>query len=136
MLLLTAQQAKAWNADGHQIVGAIADAMLSANAKAKVASILGVDLRTAPWLDCLKSVPRQDDGTFRHVVEEAFEAPCTPFKDARDLMEPMSGAISCSAAIRCIARRTAEFDEEVGCHNTYHFDDISIRRHLNPARSL
>ncbi|MHC2463360.1 S1/P1 nuclease [Bradyrhizobium embrapense] len=130
LLLLTAQQAKAWNADGHQIVGAIADAMLSANAKTKVASILGVDLRTAaPWLDCVKSVHRQDDGTFKYVVEEAFEAPCTPFKDARGLMEAYVGRnfVQCSYTVHR-KENGQDFDEEMGCHDTYHFDDISILR--------
>ncbi|VIO72719.1 hypothetical protein CI1B_43650 [Bradyrhizobium ivorense] len=128
--LLTAQQAKAWNAEGHQIVGAIADAMLSANAKAKVAAILGVDLRTAaPWLDCVKSVHRLDDGTFKYVVEEAFEAPCTPFKDARDLMEAYVGRnfVQCSYTVHR-KENGHEFDEEMGCHNTYHFDDVAIQR--------
>ncbi|MCC8977285.1 S1/P1 nuclease [Bradyrhizobium acaciae] len=130
LLLLTVQQAKAWNADGHQIVGAIADALLSANAKAKVASILGVDLRTAaPWLDCVKSVHRQADGSFKYVVEEAFEAPCTPFKDGRDLMEAYVGRnfVQCSYTVHR-KENGHEFDEEMGCHNTYHFDDISILR--------
>lgn len=129
-LLLTAQQAKAWNAEGHQIVGAIADAMLSANAKSKVAAVVGVDLRTAaPWLDCVKSVHRLDNGTFKYVVEEAFEAPCTPFKDARDLMEAYVGRnfVQCSYTVHR-KEHGHEFDEEMGCHNTYHFDDVAIQR--------
>jgi hypothetical protein len=129
-LLLAAQEAKAWNADGHQIVGAIADAMLSANAKAKIASILSVDLRTAgPWLDCAKSVHRLDDGSFKYVVEAAFEPPCTPFKDARDLMEQYVKRNYVQSSYLVHRKDNGrEFDEEMGCHNTYHFDDISILR--------
>jgi S1/P1 nuclease len=127
---LTVQDAKAWNADGHQILGAVADAMLTANAKAKVSSILGVDLRTAgPWLDCAKSVHRLENGTFKYEVEPAFEAPCTPFKDARNLMEDYVGRnfVQCSYTVHR-SDNGQESDEEMGCHNTYHFDDIAIQR--------
>lgn len=88
--LLFSHAALAWNSDGHQIVGAIADELLKPNAKQQVASILGVNLRTAgPWLDCVKSVHRMEDGTFKYVVEPHFEAPCTPFAQARNVMEGM-----------------------------------------------
>jgi hypothetical protein len=128
-LLLAVQDANAWDAEGHQIVGSIADAMLSANAKAKVASILGVDLRTAaPWLDCVKSVHRID-GTFKYVEEPPFEAPCTPFRDARNLMVDYVGRnfVQCSYTVHR-KDHGHEFDEEMGCHNTYHFDDVAIQR--------
>jgi hypothetical protein len=128
-VLLAVQDTKAWNAEGHQIVGSIADAMLSANAKEKVASILGVDLRTAgPWLDCVKSVHRLEDGTFKYIEEAAFEAPCTPFKDSRNLMEDYvrRNFVQCSYTVHR-SDHGHEFDEEMGCHNTYHFDDVAIK---------
>jgi hypothetical protein len=130
LLLLAAPDAKAWNAEGHQIVGAVANAMLSANAKAKVASILGVDLGTAgPWLDCVKSVHRLSDGSFKYVEEAAFEPPCTPFNTARNLMEDYVSRnfVQCSYTVHR-NDHGHEFDEEMGCHNTYHFDDVAIQR--------
>lgn len=130
-ILFSIHGAKAWNADGHQIVGAIADAILLANAKAKVASILGVDLKTAgPWLDCAKSVHRQHDGSFKYVEEPAFEPPCKPFKDARNLMEAYVGRnfVQCSYLAHRKDANGQPFDEEMGCHNTYHFDDVAIQR--------
>jgi hypothetical protein len=104
--------------------------MLVDNAKQEVASILSVDLRTAaPWLDCVKSVHRLQDGTFQYVVEQAFEAPCTPFAQARNVMEEYvkRNFVQCSYLVhRKEANR--EFDEEMGCHNTYHFDDVAVQR--------
>jgi len=130
LFLAFSNEATAWNSDGHQIVGAIADAMLKGNAKQKVASILGVDLRTAgPWLDCVKSVHRLEDGTFKYVVEPQFEAPCTPFAQARNVMEEYvkRNFVQCSYLVHR-KENGREFDEEMGCHNTYHFDDVSILR--------
>ena len=87
-LLLLSDQAFAWNASGHQIVGAIADEMLTTNAKQQVAAILGVNLKTAgPWLDCVKSVHRFADGTFHYVVEPEYEEPCKPFTKAHNVMQ-------------------------------------------------
>jgi hypothetical protein len=86
--VLLSHAALAWNSDGHQIVGAIADESPQPNAKQKVSSILGVDLRTAaPWLDCVMSVHRLEDGSLKYIVEPRFEAPCTPFAQARNVME-------------------------------------------------
>src|SRR3979490_2810254 len=78
----------AWGAPGHKVVGSIADNLLSANAKQQIAQILGFDLRTAgPWLDCVKSVERQADGTFLYKEIPAFEPPCAPFAAERPRME-------------------------------------------------
>jgi S1/P1 Nuclease len=115
--------ASAWNAEGHKVVGSVADNLLSAEAKQQVSQILGVDLRTAaPWLDCVKSVERQPDGTFVYKENPAFEAPCTPFATERARMEDYvrRNWFDCSYVdSRGVDR---------GCHNTYHFDDIAIQR--------
>jgi hypothetical protein len=126
-----ANGAFAWNADGHQVVGAIADAMLHANAKQQVASALGVDLRTAgPWLDCIKSVHRYADGTFHYEVEAAFEEPCKPFANAHPVMQQYvkRNFFQCSYLTKRKDDDGNAYQEEMGCHNTYHFDDIAIQR--------
>jgi hypothetical protein len=126
-----ANGASAWNAEGHQIVGAIADAMLNANAKQQVASALGVDLRTAgPWLDCIKSVHRYADGTFHYVTEDAFEAPCKPFAKAHSVMQQYvkRNFIQCSYLQKRKDDDDKDYQEEMGCHSTYHFDDLAIQR--------
>ena len=115
--------ASAWGSQGHKVVGSVADNLLSANAKQQVAQILGVDLRTAgPWLDCVKSVERQADGTFLYVENPVFEPPCTPFASERSRMEDY------------VARNWSDCSYidsrgvERGCHNTYHFDDVAVQR--------
>ncbi|MBW5438457.1 hypothetical protein FXB41_27955 [Bradyrhizobium canariense] len=131
MLLTFSHQAQAWNANGHQIVGAIADEMLTVNAKSQVATILAVNLRTAgPWLDCLKSVHRFADGTFRYVVEEAFEAPCKPFVSAHPIMQQYvkRNFFQCSYLTKRKDDDGNAYQEKMGCHNTYHFDDVAIQR--------
>src|SRR5258708_35725915 len=80
--VLLPRAASAWGPDGHRVVGSIADQMLNPNAKQQIASILGVDLRTAgPWLDCVKSVHRQADGTLAYVEGPPYQPPSTPVHD-------------------------------------------------------
>lgn len=121
----------AWNANGHQIVGAIADEMLSANPKSQVATILAVNLRIAgPWLDCVKSVHRFADGTFHYAVEEAFEAPCRPFASNHSVMQQYvkRNFFQCSYLTKRKDDDGNAYQEEMGCHNTHHFDDVATQR--------
>lgn len=115
--------ASAWGAPGHKVVGSIADNLLSANAKQQVTQILGFDLSTAaPWLDCVKSVERQADGTFLYKENPAFEPPCTPFASERPRMEDYvkRNWFDC--------RYVDSQGTDRGCHNTYHFNDVAVQR--------
>jgi hypothetical protein len=61
-------------------VGQIADGLLTPNAQGQVKSILGFDLRTAaPWPDCVRSVERLQDGTFKYNANTPFQKPCNDF---------------------------------------------------------
>jgi hypothetical protein len=114
--------ASAWNPPGHKLVGSIADQLLNANAKRQVAQILGFDLSTAgPWLDCVKSVERQNDGSFVYKEDPRFEPPCAPFKFERSRMEDYAKRnwFDCSYVTGGVER---------GCHNTYHFSDVAVQR--------
>src|SRR6266851_2399312 len=76
----------AWNAQGHQTVGAIADALLvGTNAGSKVRTILGSGetLRTAAlWADCAKGVVKnKKTGLFHFVVSSRYPE-CAPFQTA------------------------------------------------------
>lgn len=126
LLLLAAPHAAfAWGADGHKVVGSIADQLLNANAKQQVANLLGADLRTAgPWLDCVKSVHRQADGSLAYVVDPRYEPPCTPFANQHDAMIDYVGR----NWIDCVYPEGASEQNNLGCHNTYHFDDVAIQR--------
>src|ERR1700755_672131 len=80
--------ASAWGYQGHRVVGSIADQMLNDRAKAKVAQILGFELRIAgPWADCVKSVVNNGDGTFSYKEDPQhpeYEIPCTNFRTATE----------------------------------------------------
>jgi len=139
--------ASAWGYQGHEVVGAIADKLLKPNARTQVRLILnGPDAvapnptsppalvvrkeltlqKAAPWADCVKSVVRRDDGTFRYEVDPnhlEYEVPCVSFNAAEE-----------RARMEDYVRRnwdTCSYRPdgfERGCHNTFHFDDVAIQR--------
>src|SRR5882757_1769162 len=132
-IALSPTAASAWGFEGHRVVGAIADHLLTPAAKAQVQQLLnegdtrGVDLRkAAPWLDCVKSVVRHDDGRFHYEVDPdhlEYEVPCTPFNAARER----------ARMVDYVARNwsTCSYTpdgSERGCHNTFHFVDVAPQR--------
>lgn len=127
LCLLHPTAASAWGYQGHRVVGSIADQMLHDNAKAQVSQILGFELRIAgPWADCVKSVVRNDDGTFSYKEDPAhpeYEIPCTSFRTATE-QKRMEDYVSRNWTQCKYPPRGAER----GCDNTYHFDDVAIER--------
>jgi hypothetical protein len=119
LLTLFCAPALAWNAEGHHVVGSIADQLLSDRAKQEVSRILGAgtDLRTASaWADCVKSVERRSDGTFQYVVNRQFERPCTSFDHA--------------AMVDYVSRNWDNClyeDMPTNCHKAFHFADVAIQ---------
>ena len=129
--LLDPTDASAWGFQGHRVVGSVADQLLKPGAKSQVQQILNdfdshdIDLRkAAPWLDCVKSVARHDDGRFHYEVDPEhleFEVPCTSFNSTRER----------ARMVDYVARNwfTCSYTPdgfERGCHNTFHFDDIAV----------
>jgi S1/P1 Nuclease len=147
--LLHPVAALAWGYQGHEVVGAIADQLLTDNAKSQVKKILnGPELpkdpnapkklvhpapltlkQAGPWADCVKSVVLfATDGKFHYWVDPnhlEYEVPCVNFNSAEE-----------RARMEDYVRRN--WDDcsyapppnglEIGCHNTYHFDDVAIQR--------
>ncbi len=115
--------AGAWGAKGHQLIGRIADDLLTENAAVRAEEALGFSLETSgPWLDCVKSVEKEDDGSFRY--EDDFgraDGPCAPFEteDERARMEDYARRNWSNCDYR---------GGERGCHETYHFADVAVRR--------
>ena len=108
--------AHAWGAEGHQVIGSIADQLLNEHAKQEVARNLGTELRVAStWPDCARSV-QNSNGTFRYVVNPQFEPPCTSFDKAR-LVDYVS---------RNWSNCTYE-DKPTNCHKAFHFADVAIQ---------
>lgn len=123
--LLLPQSASAWGPDGHRLIGSIADQLLSPSARQQVKALLGVGLREAgPWLDCVKSVHRKADGSLGYVEDPLYEPPCTPFANDRAAMVDYAGR----NWIDCVYPEGASAASNLGCHNTYHFDDIALQR--------
>jgi hypothetical protein len=129
LYLLYPTASSAWGYQGHKVVGSIADHLLKPNAKQQVEQILGngFNLQTvAPWPDCVKSVFRNDDGTFHYEVDPNhldFEVPCTRFSSTEERARMVDYArrnwFTCSYTPDGFER---------GCHNTFHFEDIAVQR--------
>ena len=119
-LALAPTTAFAWGPTGHQIVGAIADAQLHAHAKAHVASLLNMTLKTAgPWADCVRDV--KDGPSHGHYVEnQQYKPSCGVFWTAAAEAEAVSYA----------DRNWDNCNRDGGqeCHTQYHFTDVDIDR--------
>ena len=121
-----APPAFSWSAPGHEYVGAIADQLISARLKAKVAVILGPrikDLRTAaPWADCVRSVVKQGDRFIYSPdpTHPEWTAGCHVFETPEEKARMEDYA----------ARNWTDCDYRNGgqCHEAYHFTDIAIQR--------
>jgi len=123
MALGSAREARSWDAAGHATVGAIADRLLDGTtAGARVAAILGTDLRTASvWADCAKGVSERD-GEFRYTVSERYVA-CQPFEDAAGQ----------ARMVDFVRRNWDACDPAPGeerCHKQYHYTDVAIERNV------
>jgi hypothetical protein len=126
MAIAVAGQIDAWSSDGHQTVGAIADALIAGHRAAQqVKSILGtaqgkqLTLSTvAVWADCVRGVQPgkgfiYDPGPFK-------ERACAIFEDG-----------SGESAMIAYAKRNNSNCQYSGkneeCHKAFHFADIAIQ---------
>jgi S1/P1 Nuclease len=120
-LMLGTGPVLAWDAEGHEVVGAIADQLLGTNANQQVAKILGFKLaEAATWADCVRSVHRHKDGTFEYVHDQHFGVPCVGFEtdDEKDRMEDY------------VSRNWSNCryeDKPTNCHKAFHFTDVAIQ---------
>jgi len=113
-----------WSSDGHELVGSIADKLLTGlPAKAQVDSILGFELSVAaPWLDCVRTVVRHTDGTFEYSLDPnhpEFGRPCMSFQTPAE-----------RARMEDYVRRNwsnCETKLGHGCHESYHFADVAVQ---------
>jgi hypothetical protein len=121
VMFIASGQTLAWGPEGHQVVGSIADQLLTNNARQKLAAILGFPLRVAStWPDCARSVMRQPDGSFKYVADPRFEPPCTSFAS------PAERARLVDYVSRNWSNCTYE-DMPANCHKAFHFADVAIQ---------
>lgn len=120
-LAISCGQALAWGYQGHEIVGSIADHLLNDHAKQEVRNILRFELRVAaPWPDCVRSVVRQEDGSFKYKPTlPVYRIPCTPFETPEETAR-MEDYVSRNWS-------NCTYEAGHGCHETYHFADVTIQ---------
>jgi hypothetical protein len=135
--------ALAWEYQGHQMVGAIADQILVgdayANARQKVKEILGFTLQeAAPWPDCVRSVVHKDDGSFSYLpspLHPSYRIPCKPFETQVGSPEPSQPSAE-QRRMEDYAKRNwynctyiiSARGTPGGCHQAFHFADVAIQR--------
>jgi S1/P1 Nuclease len=131
--------AVAWEYQGHQMVGAIADQLLKDNAKQKVKKFLEFSLQVAaPWPDCVRSVVHKaDDNRFNlsfsylpPPLHPSYRDPCTQFETKVGSPEPSRPSPE-QERMEDYAKRnwyncTYIIGTPGGCHQAFHFADVSI----------
>jgi hypothetical protein len=116
--LLPTAPASAWDDQGHELIGAIADAMLG-NSKAglQARQILGYGLNSAAkWPDCVRGV-RKDSSGFKY---DGGAPACSEFESPAEVARMID-----------YARRNwsnCRKPPPDGCHTRYHFADVAIQR--------
>jgi hypothetical protein len=111
----------AWNAAGHQVVGAVADRLLRGTpVETRVRDLLGGSLQTASvWLDCARGV-RRENGAFVYTTAGRYPE-CQPFESDAGRAE-LNDYVSRNWT-QC--RRAATDDL---CHAQYHYANIPVQR--------
>ena len=113
--------ASAFDPLGHQVAGAVADALLTASARARVQASLGLPLRVAAtWADCVKDVERGGDGALRYLPDARYHAACAPFESAAGKAR-MVGYVGRNWS------NCADPAAVKGCHALYHYADVAIQ---------
>ena len=115
--------ALAWNAQGHQEVGAVADRLIAGTrAEQQVHAILGErNLQSVSvWADCAKATKSMDDVHFDYQDNPKF-AECTVFNTLDDKARFESFVMRNWK--QCGTARGTEY-----CHNQYHYADIASLR--------
>jgi hypothetical protein len=116
-------RALAWDPVGHQLVGALADGLLDASARAFVAREAGFPLaEAAKWPDCARSVEKQGEAFVYAPRREEYRLPCVAFAtpSESELLERYVSLnwSNCEYGRYGFAR----------CHESYHQTDLSIGR--------
>ena len=115
-----AARSAAWGHEGHETIGAIADALLvGTHAEKEVRNLLGTEkLATAAlWADCVKGV---GNGAPYHYHPNSRYPECDPFQNSSAGREEMEDYVRRNAT-GCHAGGGEEL-----CHKTYHYTDVAI----------
>ena len=110
----------AWGADGHQTVGAIADALLvGTKAGAQVKALLGDNNleKISVWADCVKGISPEKEFSY---TSTGRYPECAPFETASGI----------AAMADYVKRNNSDCHPgkgEESCHKQYHYADVSLQ---------
>jgi hypothetical protein len=117
------ESAFGWGHEGHEVIGSIADQKLSAHARQQVSQILGFELRiAAPWADCVRSVVRNEDGSFKYSPDPKhpeYTVACTSFQTPAEIAR-MEDYVSRNWS-------NCSYEAGHGCDEAYHFADVAVQ---------
>ena len=110
--------ALAWGHQGHRLVGALADQLLTPQAQAGLQRDMGLTLaQAAPWADCAKGVGLGTQG-FGYAADERWPSPaCTRFETAEGVRAMQS----------YVSRNWNTCGQPRDCHKTYHYADVAYQ---------
>jgi len=120
LALAASRPAAAWGHQGHETIGAIADALLiGTGAEEQVKKILGGEpLATAAlWADCVKGV--SDRAPYQYHLNSRYPE-CDPFQQSSAGRTEMEDYVRRNAT-GCRSTASTEI-----CHKTYHYTDVAI----------
>ena len=108
----------AWGHQGHMLIGAIADQLLTPQAQAGLQRDMGLTLaQAAPWADCAKGVGLGARG-FEYAADARWPSPaCTRFETAEGVQAMQSYA----------SRNWNTCGLPRDCHKTYHYADVAYQ---------
>src|SRR5262249_37031844 len=112
-----------WGAQGHQLVGSIAQQILEDGkhgaAAAKLHALLcGYDLgAAATWADCVRNVAESKTKGFIYKPSPKAAAICKTFETKTEM----------SRMIQYASRNWTQCTYFPGCHGAYHFADVAIQ---------
>ncbi len=110
--------AAAFGAAGHEVIGAIADRLLSPRAAQRRDQLLGMPLQAAAtWADCVRNV-EPDAAGWRYRVQPGRRSACERFETPAGLHRMIDYAQRSWSG--CAARATA-------CHRAYHYTDVAVQ---------
>jgi hypothetical protein len=119
---LLARPAWCWDPPGHELVGAVADRLLTPDARRHVEQLLGYNLETASkWADCVRSVEQRPDGGFVYDATTRYQHWCEAFMAPAEVAR-MEDYVRRNWS-NCPAPGAGH-----GCHETYHFTDVDLQR--------
>jgi hypothetical protein len=119
-LVAAADTASAWGSQGHQLVGSIADRLLTDNARAHVQHDLGLSLQVAAtWPDCVRAVG-QVKGKFVYKADPRFATWCKVF-------ETTAGKSRMRDYAKRNWRQCVDDDPKRVCNAKYHYADVAVQ---------